>query len=82
MRAVLISMMQFNLLPVYYRLVMTKLPLPVLSLDNENSVQIENHSYCWVARSAAAGVGISETVAILPFAFDTLFCKRTPDAHL
>lgn len=31
--------------------------------------------------SAAAGVGNSETEAI-NFAFDTLFCKRTPDAHL
>lgn len=36
-----------------------------------------NHSYCWVTRSAAAGVGNSETVAILPCFWHTLLQENS-----
>lgn len=69
---------------VYYRLrKTTKLPLPPLSFLHLELRPDRNHSYCWVTRSAAAGVGNSETISVALYTHThTLFYKRTPDARL
>lgn len=75
MKAVLTSEMQFNLLPVYYR--NDKAPAAMVVTLHWELRPNRNHSYCWVMRSAAAGVGNSETVTIYFALWHTLLQENS-----